>query len=182
MGTIIQASAGGRTSNIQVNRPRFSDLWKNYINGKSANEVYTIIGGKVQQLYNENPISYSNTCAIRMSRSLNYGGMPINKNKIPSKAYHAKGGDGHSYFFRVKDIEKFLELNFGKPELDIKTNGMNVSAQFRNKKGIIIFEVNFSDATGHVTLWEGAMCGDHCYFSSDNPEKIANRIKLWELK
>lgn len=182
MSIIIQASSGDQKSIIRVNRPRFSDLWKNYITGKSANEVYAIIGGKVQQLYNENPISYSNTCSIRISRSLNYGGMPIDKNKVPINAYHQKGVDGYSYFFRVKDIERFLELNFGKPELDIKTNGMNVSTQFKNIKGIIIFEVNFSDATGHVTLWEGAMCGDHCYFSNDNPKKIATRVKLWVLK
>ncbi|MCA0393993.1 MAG: type VI secretion system amidase effector protein Tae4 [Proteobacteria bacterium] len=48
---------------------------------------------------------------------------------------------------------------------------------------MVIFEVSgWGDASGHVTLWDGSSCGDHCYFVHDQPGVQTTRILFWELK
>ncbi|MDH5858164.1 T6SS effector amidase Tae4 family protein [Lampropedia aestuarii] len=50
------------------------------------------------------------------------------------------------------------------------------SSDFSGKKGIIVFRVNqWSDATGHATVWNGTSCADACYF----PE--SSEAFLWVL-
>ncbi|WP_226702028.1 T6SS effector amidase Tae4 family protein [Microbulbifer elongatus] len=48
---------------------------------------------------------------------------------------------------------------------------------FTDKKGILVFEVDqWSDASGHATVWNGNACSDKCYFP------ISKKAYLWELK
>lgn len=63
---------------------------------------------------------------------------------------------------------KFLNDRFGK---------FDITSGFANKKGILLFNVaGWSDATGHVTLWDGNTCSDKCYFTQSSGSQ------LWILK
>ncbi|WP_436872654.1 type VI secretion system amidase effector protein Tae4 [Acinetobacter haemolyticus] len=181
MGTNIRASAGGQSSNIQTNRPLFNELWENYPVKMPAGEVYEMVGGNAYALYTENPVGYANACALRLSRSFNYGGMPIKKT---TKGYKVSGGDSKLYLLRVREMINFVENNLGKADISIKpNNNEDVSSQIQNKKGIIIFNVTgWGDATGHVTLWNGSDCGDSCYFIHSQPTVRTTDVFFWELK
>ncbi|WP_445116660.1 type VI secretion system amidase effector protein Tae4 [Acinetobacter sp. WZC-1] len=181
MGTGIRASAGGQTARVQVNRPLFTDLWKNYPVKMAAGDVYGMVGGQANALYVENPIGYANACALRLSRSLNYGGMPI---KPSTEGYKVKGADNKPYLLRVREMITFVKKNFGKADTFFKPNkNEDVSSQLKGKQGIIIFRVTgWDDATGHVTLWNGADCGDSCYFIHDRPSVRTTEILFWNLR
>lgn len=181
MGTAIRASGGGQAARVQVNRPQFLDLWAHYPVKMAAGDVYALVGGQANQLYAENPTGYANACALRLSRSLNYGGMPI---KPSTKGYKVKGADGKQYLLRVREMITFVEKNFGKADIYFKpNNNEDVSSQLTGKKGIIIFKVSsWGDATGHVTLWNGADCGDSCYFIHHHASIKTTEILFWDLR
>jgi hypothetical protein len=153
-----------------MSRPQFSQAWAVFqtIHGDgSLTTVGNRIGGKVKS--NIDARIFTNACAIRMSYVLNRTGIPIPhlENETVS------GGDHHHYFFRVKDLIGFLRHTFGKP--DIILTGPRV-AGLGTKKGLLVFEVDiWNDASGHVTLWDGVACSDHCYFLE------AKRLMFWAL-
>lgn len=107
MGTGIRATSSGQASTIQVNRPLFSELWKNYPVKMAAPDVYQTVGGQAFALYQENPTGYANACALRLSKALNYGGMPI---KQTTKGYKVKGKDNKPYLLRVKEMISLLKI------------------------------------------------------------------------
>ncbi|WP_225318659.1 type VI secretion system amidase effector protein Tae4 [Cellvibrio sp. KY-GH-1] len=157
-------------------RPKFLTMWRNfksvYADGK-VTSVGNKIGGKVKQnidLGVQDPrLGFTNECALRMSYSLNYSGI-----SIPRGSWNTvSGGDNKWYIFRVRDIVSFLNNSFGKPDKTIETPKPK---DFSALKGILVFNVNWSDATGHATLWDGSTCSDHCYF----PE--AKEASIWILK
>lgn len=78
------------------------------------------------------------------------------------------------YIFKVADLISFIEANLGKPDITIKSN-IDIKS-FKDKKGLIVFNVGWDDATGHATLWNGTGCSDSCYFQQ------ASEAMLWELK
>jgi len=112
---------------------------------------------------------WPNTCAVRLSYILNYSGWIVPK----SPAKTVTGGDKYQYFFRVDDVIDYLTHEWGEPE-DVGADG----AGLKGRKGLLIVEVPWSDATGHATLYdgEGAVCYDDCHF--DAPPTSAN---FWEL-
>ncbi|SPL70300.1 type VI secretion system amidase effector protein Tae4 [Acinetobacter stercoris] len=181
MATNISATAGGQSSTIRANRPLFSELWKNYPIKMAAGDVYSLVGGQAYALYQENPNGYANACALRLSRSLNYGGMPI---KQSTRGYKVKGSDSKLYLLRVREMISFVENNLGKADITLKPqNNEDVSSQLSGKNGIIIFKVTgWSDATGHVTLWNGSDCGDSCYFVHHNSNARTTEVLFWNLR
>lgn len=177
---LLNATAGPVQARVQIKRPRFNDLWSHYPVHMPAPDVYKLVGGQAYELYQENPISYANACALRLSRALNYGGMEISQK---TSGYKIKGGDKKLYLLRVKDMIDFVLKKYGKPDHIIKNDGYDHSKDFTGMKGILIFKVKgWGDASGHVTLWNGSDCGDHCYFSHDNPLVKTTEILYWELK
>lgn len=120
---------------------------------------------------------------MRFSRSLNYSGYIIN-NQV-SGFYTVKGKDKLNYLLRVKETIKFVQSKFGAPTNTFKSSEIsmsNVHSQLMGKTGIIIFDISgWSDATGHVTLWNGSTCGDSCYFNPSPPAKT-DRIIFWEIE
>jgi hypothetical protein len=125
-----------------------------------------LIGGKVQAN------NFSNSCAIRVSRSLNYGGQNIPH--IPPNLT-VSGDDGKWYLYRVKDLIKYLNDQWGSPDTIVKNKPFE--GEFKGKKGVIVFEVDvWSDASGHATLWDGTTCSDKCYFP------VSTKVMLWHLK
>lgn len=160
-------------------RPKFDDLWKAYPfsdrpNGGSVEDVKNLVGGRVDAAW------IKNTCAIRVSRALNYSGHPVPadfKGK-QGKNFAVTGVDGKWYAFRVRDMHAYLKHMLGKPDVveASRLNDSKVRGKFLNKKGMMVFKVTaWDDATGHITLWNGTKCSDKCYFNE------AVQVELWIL-
>jgi hypothetical protein len=114
-----------------------------------------------------------------LSRGLNYSGAPLPA-RFPG-LLTVKGGDGKHYALRVAEMRIWLPTVLGKPDFDQtkkKGEAFNKSA-LATFKGIIAFDIHFSDATGHLDAWDGTA------FSSEY--KVADywtpatRISLWKL-
>lgn len=178
--SILAVHIAQLATQIDVRRPRFSTLWEHYPVAMQAKDVYELVGGNAYELYKENPTGYANACALRLSRAFNYGGLEITSS---ASGYKVAGGDGRRYLLRVVDIIALVKANFGTPDVEVATEGQDVTDQFIDKKGILIFDVSgWGDATGHVTLWNGAECGDSCYFVHSQPGVTTTKVLFWELK
>ena len=73
-------------------------------------------------------------------------------------------------------MKTFLPHTFGKADIE---KGLRARPEdFSGKKGIIVFDVTFADASGHVTLWNGSKAVDEDYF---HPRPGANLlgVRLW---
>ncbi len=157
-------------------RPAFQTMWHNFIAVYGDGSVPSVgkkIGGKVQEnidLGVKDPkAGFTNACAIRMSYSLNNSG-----SLIPRGIWKTvSGGDKKQYIYRVSDLSKYLTNTFGKPDTTVKSPK---PSDFAGVKGILVFGVQWSDATGHATLWNGSTCSDHCYFP------VASEASIWLLK
>ena len=154
----------------------YSALWieyPDYQNFPKPEDVKTYIGGAVNEDWIEN------TCAIRMSRTLNY-----NDVTVPSSfagLHTVKGGDGKRYAFRVRELHPWLEHVLGKPDFDLskKSGDAFDKSQIASMKGIIGFDIHFSDATGHFDLWDGTTF-THEYQTTGEYWSDATRIWLWK--
>ncbi|WP_082674149.1 type VI secretion system amidase effector protein Tae4 [Thiohalocapsa sp. ML1] len=140
--------------------------------GKTVSGVGTVIGGNVNHNINVVPVGrgrFENACAIRMSYVLNETGF-----KIPyTSRQTVSGAKGNWYFFRVTALISYLQQTFGGPD---HTFSDPTPAMLSSHKGILVFEVDtWNDATGHATLWDGAVCSDQCYFP------LSKKAYLWKL-
>lgn len=168
-------------------RPKFELMWvffqdvapdpdQSYPQGviKSLAKVGDKIGGAVKRNFDQGiqdiqnspgsypaaPTGFTNGCATRMSYCLNNSGVPIAK--IAGQT--VTGADDKNYIYRVRQMEAFIGERFGSP--DISKGSQAIRADFAGKKGIIAFGVPFSDASGHVTLWNGQQAADEDYFEA----------------
>ena len=157
-------------------RPTWAKFWEEYpdygTNPDSA-AVKTDIGGSVDADY------ITNTCAVRMSRGLNYSGVPL-----PAKfagLLTVTGGDGKHYALRVAEMRKWVPQVLGNPDFDqTKKSGEAFDkSTLAALKGIIAFDIHFSDATGHLDAWDGKAFSSE-YKVSDYWTP-ATRITLWSL-
>jgi hypothetical protein len=157
-------------------RPSFQAMWHQFLiihgDGKLSS-VGNKIGGKVQENIEmglkDPKAGFRNACAIRMSYSLNNSGITIPKGEWKT----VSGDDKRQYIYRVADLIKFLNHRFGEPDKTIRSPK---PSDFAGLKGILVFGVQWSDATGHATLWDGGTCSDHCHFP------IAAEASIWLLK
>ena len=82
-------------------------------------------------------------CTIRLSRMLNYSGVAIPKN--PQGMRTTTGADHRNYAFAMLEMRGWLTDHFGAPAID--RTGPPVSRDaFRGIKGIIAFDIHFTDA------------------------------------
>lgn len=157
-------------------RPAFATMSSNFSTIYGDGTVPSVgrkIGGKVGDniaLGVKDPkAGFTNGCAIRMSYALNYSSSPVPRGTWST----VSGGDGKWYIFRVRDLIAYLHHAFGKADKTVKSPK---PSDFAGMKGILVFNVQWRDATGHVTLWNGLTCSDHCYFP------MASEASLWVLK
>jgi len=158
-------------------RPSFAGAWSAFSAVRvSVADVGKLIGGRVKD--NIESGVFQNACPIRMSYVLNQTGCPIRKS--PGCAT-VTGGDGKQYIFRVNDVMSYLEHEFGRPD---RTASSPEERDFRDLKGIIVVKGHgWSNARGHVTLWDGSVCSDNCHLLRD-PENglfIPETASLWSL-
>lgn len=104
-----------------------------------------------------------------MSYALSYSGSAVTRGMWKT----VSGGMGKWYIYRVKDLLKYFNYKFGAPDKVVKNPK---PADFKGYQGILVFNVSWRDATGHVTLWDGKACSDNCYFP------VASEASLWALK
>lgn len=136
--------------------PAFDTLWSNYPEGTSP-DVRKTIGGEVDN------DDYANTCAIRVSRALNYSGQPIKKQK---GLYSVKGADKKWYALRMKELTEYLKKKWGKPQVAVK-KPKGDSSKFDGKKGVISFlGIPGYSGGGHIDLWDGSATKTGVYFES----------------
>jgi hypothetical protein len=149
----------------------FSQLMSWYPQGSPESAKQTI-GGKVDADW------ITNTCAVRLSRALNYGGLAIPKDQPGLDVI--SGGDKKWYSYRMRQLGKFLETKIGSPSIELKR------APFKRKRfgemtGIIRFEIHFSDASGHLDLWDGKTFTHEATAGKDYFQ-LATEIAFWRLK
>ena len=156
--------------------PAYDVLWINYpdyVYYPNPDDVKKLIGGAVDAAW------ITNTCAIRMSRALNYTGIPLPSNFKGMST--VKGGDGKRYAFRVREMRKWLDGTLGKADFDLtKSAGVAFNKNsIAGMKGIIAFDIAFSDATGHLDLWDGSVITSESHMSRDY-YNAASRITIWK--
>ncbi len=150
--------------------PPFSTLASHYPNGTDA-EIRQRIGGRVNAAW------IDHTCAVRLSRALNYSGVTVPADFAGMKV--VRGGDGKYYAYQVRGMRPWLEATFGAPQ--IRAVRPVDRRRFLGKKGVIAFVIPFSDATGHVDLWDGA---SYTYEQGGQRDPrdyftLANEVVLW---
>lgn len=132
------------------------DILKQNFPAKDLVDVKNLIGGNVNRDYIEN------ACAIRVSRALNYSGAPLprgGKNFFSGtrEFVTVSGADGKWYALRMAELRKYLTQTHGPP--DLTTHEKTPPQEWRHTRGIIAFEVKgWSNATGHMDLWNGLGC------------------------
>jgi hypothetical protein len=158
-------------------RPSFNSAWSAFMAVRiPVAEVGKKIGGNVQK--NVDAQIFQNACPIRMSYVLNATGFPI----VKGIGYETvSGSDKRRYLFRVNDMMDYLVRNFGKPDKTVKAPK---PTDFANMKGIIVVKGHgWSNAKGHVTLWDGTKCSDTCHLmhDPDNGPFVPETASLWIL-
>jgi len=150
-------------------------------------DLYGMLGGTAAKNINAPGFGPNgNTCASRLSVAFNKGGEPISLASVRAAHAHSISAADHSQIiFRVSEFRDYLIHTLGKPQLD---SDSPFDSAFRGKKGIIAFSVNWSDASGHIALWNGATYrepahDDYATFvSSVNPRVRTSRAEFWELR
>ena len=134
--------------NPTMKLPAYAILARNYPTG-TAEETKKVIGGNVNLPWLEN------TCAVRVSRSLNYAGKSFEIPMTVPGLATSGGKDGKRYAFRVDELSNFLRGKYGPPTIELVGSEIKLKA-FQGKQGIIAWHAGgMSDATGHFTLWDG---------------------------
>jgi len=170
-------------------------------NYDSPDKMYTSIGGSVYTNGYKGP--ESNTCAIRLSKALNYSGVTIPS--IPGSTF--KGADNKYYFLGAAKMIVWMKKTFGTntnpnyshyTNADGGTNGFNFPTAIGSKKGIfgLLPKVAYPptnnptqpafNATGHVDLINNttpttninSVCDGKCYFNATGGVK---EINIWTL-
>ncbi|SHM16944.1 T6SS effector amidase Tae4 family protein [Flavobacterium xanthum] len=155
------------------------------------------IGGEVLTMYNAVVAQNKklNTCALRISKALNYSGIIIPS--LPDNPNGTKntivGADGKNYIINAKSLNKWLRKTFGTPTGDNHiTNsqsgvkGINFPNLILNKKGIYSMiardEIQSTWGTGHADLLENGTCLLNCnFYDVDNNFVPVDYIDIWIL-
>lgn len=172
--------------------PDFEMMWKAFPDHDlypTLRSLHTFIGGNLKDNidtpgFGEN----GNTCAVRMSRALNYGKLPISAKRVSTlKIQTMTGADKKLYIFRVRDMKKYLANVL---PITPKKVTADFGTAFAKERGIISFDIDgWSDASGHLALWNGESfreTHDDYRNLQDNPattriEPSTKAMTLWKL-
>ena len=135
-------------------------------------EVKVLIGGRVDADW------ITNTCAVRMSRGFNYTGYELPHGRDGLTV--VSGTDEKWYAFRLRELVGWMIDELGPPSFDLRPGGRTTAPdEFARKPGIILFDIAFGDATGHVDLWDGDQFTSERAGLARNFWGRADRIRLW---
>lgn len=124
--------------------------------------IWNLIGGKVAQ--NGNSGTFHNSCSVRMSYALNQSG-----SKIPFiKGATVSGTNGDWYFFRVADLQSYLNSLLGMPQ---QFSPQGWQSGIGDQTGILEFLNHWKDATGHFDLYNGSTTIDGHDYSTQQSSR-----------
>lgn len=168
-----------------MSTPKFTMLWQNFPDHDkypTLKELHKFIGGTLEKNIGTPGFpANGNTCAVRMSRALNYSFFPISSKVAKNlKIETMTGADGKLYIFRVRNLKTYLQQ-----ELDITPSRVtkNFATAFSGKRGIVCFDISgWSDASGHIALWDGSSFREthDDYRNPPAPAKV-DAMTLWAL-
>ena len=175
-----------------MSKPDFKMMWlafPDHIKYPTLRDLHTFIGGTLAKNIDVPGFGVNgNTCAARMSRALNYGNMPVSAELTKSlKISTMVGDDGKHYIFRVRDMKKYLASALDITPIKVTKD---FDKAFAGQQGILSFDVKgWSDASGHVALWNGhefRETHDDYRRLKDNPatpqmEPTTKLMTLWPL-
>lgn len=163
-------------------RPQLDQLWRHFPDHGAYPhlvDLYTALGGQAERNINAPGFGPNgNTCASRLSVAFNRAGAPI---RGISGVTTLGTANGSRIIFRVTEFRRYLLTTLGQPTMDRATP---YNDAFRGKKGIIAFTVNFSNATGHIALWNGSQFrepGHDDYAAYVNGSVRTSLGEFWEL-
>ncbi|MCI5785988.1 MAG: type VI secretion system amidase effector protein Tae4 [Helicobacter trogontum] len=161
---------------------------------QKAKPKYELVGGEPYDKFKNAPHTYENTCALRMSYALNYGGIPITKPTPNTKAF--LGNDKKIYVLGSQDIRDFLYVKwkYQAPYNPKSMNSKKENEDFYNnellqfsKNGIIVMRIDGwgESAYGHTTLWDGTkkrFLDDSNYLLDKRSNVIVRQFYFWEIE
>lgn len=138
-------------------KPTLSKVWAafpDHLTYPTLSDLYAHLGGGAARNINSPGFGPNgNTCASRLSVAFNGGGAPISRAIAQAAgAQTISAADGSNIIFRVTEFRSYLLKLLGRPQID---NASPYDSNFRGRRGIIAFTVNWSDASGHIALWNG---------------------------
>jgi hypothetical protein len=123
-----------------------------------------------------------NTCASRLSVAFNKGGAPISAATARTAGAGTVGAaDGSRIIYRVAEFRNYLVRVLGRPTVD---NASPYDSAFRGRRGIVAFTVNWTDASGHIALWNGTAYREpehDNYATYVSGTARTSRGEFWEL-
>ena len=173
-----------------------------------AQKRYEKVGGQALREFNRDSESYINTCALRVSYSLNQSTHPIKDMKKQVIGRNYKGKDNHTYYLGVPDIVELLNKNwkalswnkatYNQVQANIQCGCSedfyhNMTSKAENqkfykelqsikRKGIIA--MIGTDGLRHTTLWNGSNFVDvefNYYNFLDGTKYIIKELYFWDL-
>lgn len=155
---------------------------------KKACPKYELVGGALYDRFKKASDIYENTCALRMSYALNYGGIPITKPIAEGTKFYT-GGDNKLYVLGSQDIRDFLLKKLKYQKYTMKSKQENKSFYYNklshfDKNGIVVMIIGgWSNAYGHTTLWDGKekKFVDDSNYLLDEGDIIVKEFYFWEL-
>lgn len=147
-------------------------LYPDYWRYPSPKSVQTLTGGETADP------DITNTCAIRMSHAMNGAGVVVPPTW--GRVTNRRGANRRYYIIRVTDLRTFLESRLGPPTIDLRPRGGRSvdRGEVAGYKGVIAFDIGFTDATGHFDLWYGDRFS-HEQSAGKDYFALASRVSLW---
>jgi len=165
-----------------TSKPAFKTLKSCYPQG-TADEVKARIGGAVNADWIEN------TCAIRMSHTLNCAGIPVPARVSGGQNQWIRGRNGDNYIFRVKQLDPEVKKFFGPGIVLTAPSGQRGVdySPISGKSGIIYFNTQgaWNDASGHFDLWDGSQMVEKEHANSATRDRyfsLSVSVTFWEFK
>lgn len=157
-----------------------------YYQTMPASAVYSMVGGNLQSLYNNDPQTYRNACAVRISLALNKLGIIIPNNAITRQGASA-GGVPQYYFLQAIGINDFMIKTFGDTTVKLEGTDANdktkIAALLKGKNGIYVIVNNDGTTSGagysgHTDLIKnGYVIGG----ANTSPKGGVKSIRIWIL-
>ena len=166
-------------SHVTARLPSMRLLQLNYPHDGGPDVPKKLIGGHVDAAW------ITDTCAIRMSRALNYSNF-----HIPGPGHSGmsviSGKDHMWYALNHAQLRDWIHQVAGPPQLHQRKPNIN-QADFSALKGIIALDIRYdarpgehTAPTGHIDLWFGQFVGELSQAGTEADDfAMASDVQFW---